>query len=470
MIRAIEPSGSGEGAANDDVIVIDGRGRLAMPGLVNAHLHSTETFSKGMVDSLPYDLWRLVTYPLLSDERQTYEEIYLRTLLTGIELLKSGVTTAVDDVAFYPHPDREKIRAVMDAYETLGIRAFVSANLLDVPFHRTVPWIADEMDPALIRELESMPSMKAGEQIALAKECLERYPASGRVSFILAPSAPQRCTPAFYRDIARLSEEYDAPMHVHVLETKTQAVTAREFYGKTMIRYLKELGVLTRRTAIIHGIWVTEEDIAMIADAGASVVHNPVSNLKLGSGLAPVREYLRGGVNVALGCDGTSSNDAQNMLETVKTAALLHKIRHADPALWLTAPEALDMATRGGAKAVLQDGRFGALETGMKADLVLLDLGTEAFTPLHDPIVQLAYCDPGRSVRTVIVDGRIVLKDGIPVGVDERGVLEKAQAWIEERRGERLRTVERNRVFEPYVRSMYDRCMETDVGINRLAN
>jgi 5-methylthioadenosine/S-adenosylhomocysteine deaminase len=234
----------------------------------------------------------------------------------------------------------------------------------------------------------------------------------GRVHVMLAPAGPQRCSDDLLRAFAAASEAERRPLHSHILETKVQAVAARELYGKTMIAHLRDLGVLSPRLTAIHAVWLSRDDVAMLADAGASVAHNPICNLKLLSGVAPVPRLLEAGVNVALGTDNPSANDSSNLFDSLKLAALLQSLDGPAPRARSAARAALRMATAGGARSMGLADEVGAVEAGRRADLMLLDLGSLGFVPLNDPLRQVVYCENGSSVRTVLVNGRVVVDEG----------------------------------------------------------
>ncbi len=222
----------------------------------------------------------------------------------------------------------------------------------------------------------------------------------GLARFVPNPSAPQRCTTALLKGLHRLAEEHGFPYVIHVQETRLQAVQGPRRYGRSMIAELDRLGLLTGVTSIMHGIWLDPDDIRRLADRGATVVHNPASNCKLGSGLAPLRTLVEAGVNLALGCDGTSSNDGLSILEAMKWATLLTGLTDPDYRRWLTPHEAFGMATAGGARSALWQKEVGAIEPGRRADLVLVDRRAPAFAPLKDPVAQLVLAEAGQSIRT----------------------------------------------------------------------
>jgi cytosine/adenosine deaminase-related metal-dependent hydrolase len=283
----------------------------------------------------------------------------------------------------------------------------------------------------------------------------------------LAPSAPQRCTDDFVLAIDDLSKRSNVPWNTHVLETKVQAVTGPEFYDKSIVEHLAELGVLTPRLALIHGVWLKERDMELLAGSETSVVHNPVSNLKVGSGIAPIRDMLKAGVNVALGCDNSGAVDTQNMFETMKFAALLPEVEGPEFAVWEPARQVLRMATIHGAKSVLLEDSIGSLEVGKRADIVLYDLETQPFTPLNDPERQLVYSETGQSVDTVLVDGNVVVENGQLLTMDEEAVLREAEEIGQAFGQEDEKAKQFADELRPYLESMYWHAVKQDVGINR---
>ena len=258
-----------------------------------------------------------------------------------------------------------------------------------------------------------------------------RHPARDRVGVMVSPSAPHRCTPEFLARCRALADELDLPAAIHVQETRLQVVTGEGLYGKTMIARLHELGFLKPKTTLIHAVWLNPEELAMIADAGATVQHNAWSNLMLGSGVQPVRRVLEAGINLSMGADGCASTVTCNMLNVVGTAAALSKIRGNDYTRWLTAAEALRAATIGGATALGLGGSLGQVAVGMLADLVVYRLDTPAFTPLGDPVRQLVYAERGASIDAVMVAGRLLMRGGRITQFDETALLREIQQAYE---------------------------------------
>ncbi|MGW0039276.1 amidohydrolase [Gordonia sp. NB41Y] len=452
-----------------DETLIEGRDRLVTPGYVNAHTHSWEALYRARLDNLPLEHWMLLSYPVLGLEPISPDLIRLRSQLVALESLRNGVTTLVDDVLEIPGQSEGQLAAVFDAYDEIGIRANISGHVMDVPFIDHFPFLRDTLEPELRRELDALAVTGTDDYLAFARAAATRYAdfGDGRLRFMVGPSAPQRCTPEMLVGTSELAREFDLEFHIHVLETRTQAVTAEERFGKTMVGHLQSLGVLDEHVTMAHGIWLTDDDLDVIAGAGASVSHNPISNLKLGSGIAPWRKYMDKGITVGLGTDGMSSSDTARMSEVVKTAALLHKVTGPDHRRWPTAQEVLTAGTLGGARSARLGDTVGSIEVGKRADLVFYDMTTLSFTPRNRPEYHLVYSENGSSIRTVVVDGRIVLDDGVITTVDEQAVLAELQergpqirAWQDE-----LET--RNRALLPAFERQYATTMARDTAVDR---
>jgi 5-methylthioadenosine/S-adenosylhomocysteine deaminase len=248
---------------------------------------------------------------------------------------------------------------------------------------------------------------------------------------IASASAPQRCTPAFLQRVRALARELDLPFVTHVQETRLQVITGQLFYGKTMLQYLHDLGILGPRTSLIHVVWANPQEVQVLADTGTSVQHNPWSNLMLGSGVAPVRTFLDAGVNVSMGSDGCCATFTTSMLNAVGSAAALSKVRDVDYTRWLSAQEAFRAATLGSARALGLERDLGTIEVGKKADLVAYRLDAPAFVPLHDPLRQLVYAERGAGLADVWVDGERVLAEGRLTRVDEPALVRRIAAAVE---------------------------------------
>ena len=395
---------------------------FAVPGLINGHYHSHENFQKGRFEGLPLELWMNLVRPL-KPVPLTTEQVYLRTMIGAIQALRSGTTTIVDDLHPGAGPDPSLIEAAMRAYEDAGIRAYVGPTLFDRPFFRGVPYVEDSFPPDLLAELDALPPPPAERLLDLAEHLARtRHPRDHRVAFLAAPSAPQRCSDGFLMRVRDLADRHGLPVIIHVHETRLQVVTGQQLYGCSMIAHLHRLGFLKPATTLVHGVWVSAGDLDMIAETGASVQHNPLSNLKLGSGLAPLREMLKRGINISLGSDGCGSIESVDMLRVLAATPLLQTLREGDRGDWITSAEAFDAATRGGAQA-LGRADLGVLRVGARADIALYDTHSIALTPLNDPLRQLVFAETGQGLRHLFVDGAHVMDQGQLTRINEAEII-----------------------------------------------
>ncbi|MBY0613121.1 MAG: amidohydrolase [Beijerinckiaceae bacterium] len=466
----IEAIGTGL-SADDETRVIDGTEKLVMPGLVNGHLHTNEALYKGRYDNMPLEVWMLYSYPILKAKRLPPRLVYLRSMLVAMESLKTGATSIVDDLYESPKAELDLFEAAVNAYEDAGIRATVSAHVVDRRFLDTIPFTRETVPQALQDEADERPPPSVADYISFVTEAHARFHGrSGRISVMTAPSAPQRCTPELMQAANDLARQWGVPFHTHIVETKVQCATGPEFYGKSLIRYMDDLGLLQPWTTIAHSIWVSDDDIAIMGKRGVSIVHNAISNQKLGAGVAPVRKLLDAGVNVALGSDGICSNDTARMFDVMHAAGLLHKINNPDWSRWLTASEVLHACTLGGARSAFTHHETGSLEPGKKADLLVLDMTTVNFTPLNDIRNHLVYCENGASIETVFVNGEVVVEHGKLTKVDEKALLAELRAAMPEFLAHTLEVEAANRRLEPYFTKIIHRCYGKDFGIMRWAS
>jgi guanine deaminase len=417
--RILRITAAGSGRAED---TFDGSGCLLVAGLINGHLHSHEHFQKGRFDNQTLETWMNFVRPP-RPVTLTSRQVYLRTLVGAIEAVRTGTTTVVDDVNLGAALDRTHLGAVLQAYEDIGLRAYVGVSMMDRPFFEAVPFVKEEFDPGLLADLRKMPIPSAESLLVLAEEmACARHPKANRVGCIVSASAPQRCTDAFLMALRNIADEHELPVMIHAQETRLQVVTGLLDNGKTHIRRLGDIGFLKPKTTIIHGVWLTPDEITLLADSGASVQHNPWSNLRLGSGVAPVRALLDAGVNVSVATDGCSSTDTCNMLNSTGLAAALHGIR-GDLNDRVSAREAFHAATIGGATALGREGELGILEEGAIADLVLYRLDSFPFVPEGDLVQQLVYAERGASIEASFVAGRPIFASGRLTSINETAIL-----------------------------------------------
>ena len=461
----------GENLSSDGVgEIIDGNGKLVMPGLTNAHVHSWEAMYKGRYDNLPLEMWMLLCYPILGAVPLPPRLIYLRTMIVGMECLKTGVTNVVDDVLEMPSQDLDQLGAAFQAYDDLGIRANLSGHIINRPFSETIPFTDEFLPEDLKAKVSAAPPPTTQFFVDLAEEAVSRFHnKKGRLRYVIAPSGPQRCTDDMLITAYELADKHDMAYHIHILESKIQAVTGHEFYGKTLIGHMNDIGALGPRTTIAHSIWVTDEDIRMMADAGSTVVHNAISNMKLAAGIMPYRKIWDAGITVGLGSAGISTNDTPRIFDVMKAAALLHKVSTPDFPHGPSASEMLRAGTINGARTAMIDGETGSLEAGKKADLLILNMKTLNFTPLNDVRNHLVYCENGTSIEKVMVNGEIVVEDNRLKRVDEAALLEELRGHLPEFQKQHEQLEALNSAFQPAFEQIHRRCCDRDLGINRFS-
>jgi cytosine/adenosine deaminase-related metal-dependent hydrolase len=451
---------------------IDGRGRhLLAPGLVNAHFHSSANHMKGLLPSLPLELFMLYESPEMPELAPSPREAYLRTMLAGLEMVRSGTTSVQDDAFFVPQPEPDVIDAVFEAYRDLGMRATVAIDQPELPEADKFPFLAERAPEALRRRLEEPPSVTRERMLELNRWLISTWHDThgGRLRAAVSVSAPQRVSPEYFADLEALSRRHRIPLFAHMLETKVQRVLADEqprFAGRSLVRYTADLGLLNERTNVIHAVWVDDEDLALLAEHGATVAHNPISNLRLGSGVMPFARMRDHGIPMALGSDEAITDDAVNLWAVAKAAGLVHNITGEDPSRWPSAREVLRCLFEGGARAMLSPG-LGTVREGALADLVLLDLESLAFTPLNDVPGQLVYCENGTSVRLTMVAGRVVVEQGTVTTVDEAALLAEARELFAERMPALKAAAERADALDPHYRDMVRTAAGRDVGFTR---
>jgi 5-methylthioadenosine/S-adenosylhomocysteine deaminase len=434
---------------------IEGDRLIAMPGMVNAHCHSPANLVRGMMPSKPLEIWRAYYRASLRDMRE--EDFYASALLGGMEMLKNGATTVLDHFAGSAACRFMGAGAAIQAMRDLGLRHVVALTITDKNYEDTIP--LGEAATGLSDEIKRMTASEAKSSQAWLDECeefIETFHAPEKLTTACpGPSAVQRCSDELLAGAADMAKKRNLPLHIHLAETKPQAVQGRKIYGHSLLQHLESLGILGGNLSCAHSIWIEDEDVSLFANRGATPVHNPASNLRIGSGLAKVKDFLAAGVKVALGTDGSASNDGQNMFDAMRLAALIHNQAGTDFDAWVTPLQALAMATRNGARALGLDG--GALAAGKLADLVLLRRDTAAFTPLNDVAGQLVFCENGSDVDTVIVNGEIVVEDGRLTKVDEKQVLRLAEQSRDRLEPSMQRELAAAKTMEPALAGMYFR-------------
>lgn len=389
--------------------VVDGQHKLLLPGFVNAHTHSSEMWQRGAVSLRPLELWLAELYDFAPLD---LEKIYLSALGTAVETLLSGGTTVVDHLVLIPGQELETIAAAAQAYQEAGIRAFLGPLIQDEPIHAAFP--QGQQQP-----IKEPHPQSTNDVLALMESviCQFHRPETG-ISIMVAPTGPQLCSHALFKGCIELSDRYNLCRHSHLLETKAQKLLADEKYGCSAVEYLQRVGFLGAKTSLAHAVWLDDQDIDIMAETGSTVVHNPLSNLRLGSGIAPILKYRQAGVNVTFGCDGSASNDSQDLLEAIKLGSILHNVTDFEYRNWITPREAVAMASLGGATGLGLQSQTGSLEVGKQADLVLYDLTTLSLLPQTDPIGLLVLGRPANAVSSVWVKGDRVVAEGTVCTLD----------------------------------------------------
>lgn len=448
--------------------VIDAQGMLAMPGLINAHFHSPGNLMKGSLDSLPLELFMLHEVPPLASDSDSERLIYVRTALGALEMLQRGITAVHDDAYHVPIASEAGIDAIMQAYADVGIRATVAIDQPNVVEYEKYPFLAELLSPAQRAAMDAAPRQTAQELLALYAHLVARWHGAerGRLRAAVSCSAPQRVTVDYFEGLSALSRQHDLPFNIHILETKLQRVLGEEKFGCSLVRYVHKLGLLDARMMVIHAIWIDEADIRLLADAGCTVAHNPVCNLRLGSGVMPWRRLRDAGVPICIGTDEMNTDDTANLWLAGKAAALLQNIAEPDYLDWPRAAEVLQAMTAGGARAMRYGDTLGQLRVGAAADLILLDLDTHAFTPLNDLQRQLVFCEDGSSVRYTIVAGEVVFEAGHATRVDARALRAEARALVAQHTAP-LQHAQAAASLAPAYRAMYLQSMQRDVGLSR---
>lgn len=403
-------------AAIDDPGVFDGAdarreeltGCLVVPGFVNAHTHSHTLVARGVARRWTLEVSLLNASWMGADRCR--ELTRLCALLAGAECLASGATGLFDLTAAGAIPDRDTIDSITEAYSTLGIRARIAPMVSDRSVHEAVPVIGAccGAGPA---------GAPTDAVVAACARLLDHPPGDRRVGLGLAPTIPTHCTTELMTGLRRLADGHGVPIHLHLAESKPQALSGRDRYRRSITAELAAIGMLDGPVTAAHAIWVDETDIGLLADAAASVVTVPGSNLRLGSGVAPVASLLAAGVGVGIGTDGANSADLLDVHDAVRLTNLLPRITTAEPSEWLSVEDTLDAATVGGARACGWSDT-GRLVPGAQADLTAFDLSAAGFSPRNDLANQLLTAARAADVRHVMVAGRFRLRDRLVPGVD----------------------------------------------------
>jgi 5-methylthioadenosine/S-adenosylhomocysteine deaminase len=450
-----------------DARLIDAHGALAMPGLVDAHVHSSGLFDRGSSDNLPLELFMLWEVPPIEATPPPLMLYRARVLIGALEMLKAGTTSVFDDPIYAPEATEEAIDTVMGAWVDAGIRATVGIYQPDRPPIEWLPYLRELLPADVRRRFERSPD--GDHLLDVHARFVDRWhgAAAGRIRCAASCSAPQRVTDSYLLRLHAAAAEHGLPLVMHVYESRAQRVAADMLYGRSLVRRMRDLGVLDQRSVVVHAVWVDEEDVGDLATAGATVVHSPSGNLRCGSGVMPFRMLADAGVPIALCTDEATVEDTSSLWSAGRLAAELHTLAGSDYRTWPTAREILATMTEGGARALGLEGSVGILREGAYADLLLIDLSTTTFVPRTDVVRHLVHGEQGASIRLVMVGGEVVVRNGCVLTLDEKRVVSDAQDLIEEHRDRMGEVDQWARRLRPTYEEVYRRCAECDVGLVR---
>ena len=382
--------------------IIDAEGKILLPGLINTHTHLSMTLFRGLADDLSLDSWlNDHIWPMEANLNGDY--CYIGALLGAVELIKSGTTT-FSDMYFYME---DVARAVEDA----GIRAVLSYGMID-------------FGDAEKREAE------IEENLQLFKSC--NGMADGRIKVFFGPHSPYTASEDLLIKVRELADEYNMGIHIHVSETEKEINDSLDEKGLRPFEYLEKIGFLGPDVVAAHCVWLSDEEIKIIKKHDVKVSHNPCSNMKLASGIAPVSKLIENDICVSIGTDGASSNNNLDLIEELKTASLLQKVSTLDPKV-LTSDEAITMATIKGAEALGLENEIGSIEVGKKADIILIDTNSANMVPDSSSLSSnVIYSANGSNVDTTICNGKILMENKKLTVLDEQEIYDKAKKAIKE--------------------------------------
>ena len=410
----------------DGTAEIDADGLVIHPGLVNAHMHSHGGLARGQADGWTLEML-LVAAPWIGGSRSLADK-KLSAQICAAEMALKGCTAAYDLFAEFPFPTADGMNAVAEAYDEVGIRAVIAPMVADLSFYEAIPGLMDALPPALQKAVDGLRPGNGDACLAAIDGVLRFWRWNGQgIHAGVAPTIPHHCTPGFACGCGKLARDHGVRLHTHVGESKVQAVAGLRRYGRTLLQQMDEWGLVGPNFTAAHAVWLDEADMRIMAARGASVAHNPGSNMKLGNGMFPLRQMLDAGVTVGIGTDGANCSDNQNVYEAMRYASMLSKVQSPVTAEWASAEEIYRAATEGGSRALgFADG--GAIRVGAPADLVFLDLNALNWIPHNWTVNQIVHVEDGTAVRHVMVAGTMIVRDGALVNVDVRRLAREAEA------------------------------------------
>jgi cytosine/adenosine deaminase-related metal-dependent hydrolase len=422
-IAALLPAGAPAPMAGE-VETLAFRNAVVIPGLINSHNHSASALQRGCIPGAPLDLF--VLDAIARRAPKPLRQIRVAVLLQASEMLRHGVTGTVDHFRHAGLPTAEAVSAVFTAYKEIGLRAAVAPMYEDKRYVDSLPIAQTDLPPEIRERWRAARPPPPEDYFAMMEEIAVDWGRRGRLQLLLGVDGPQRCTPRLLDMTGNFAAKHGVGLHTHVLESKTQALVAPADYGGSFVAYLDRFGLVGPKSSFAHFVWCTARDIEVAAERRVNVVNNPVSNLLLGSGLQPTARLLEAGVNVALGSDGSSGNPI-SLFEQAKFSMLLSRISQPDCDRWITAPQALRMASAGGGAVLGEPGMLGVIAVGAHADLAVIDLDKSTHRPLGDIWSHLVMYETGENVDTVLVGGEVVFRNGRCTRINEDDVLAEAE-------------------------------------------
>lgn len=415
--------------------VINASDKVILPGFTSAHTHTWNTPIRGLTEQLPLNPWLLYIRHAYRKLGKNPRDLYLWNAIGAASLLKAGTTSLLEHGPYISLPNHElEVDATVSAFTDVGIRAVICPGYRDLDYSDGFPLhLLGDSNPAEADLLnpEAMPPHNADDLIQALRDLLTKWrePENSLVSFGLGPTQPYRCSRKLMEATVELASEFDVCIHSHLFETKFEVAENQGQRSQPVTEYLAEIGCLGPEVSFAHAVWLDDKDIQTLAETDTSIVHCRVSNLKLGSGIAPLQTMKAHGLNVAFGIDGTGgSNDSASTLETMKLVALIHNL-YGEPSKWITPQDTFSMCLTGGAKVLRK--KTGSLQPGSLADLLILGTERLFFMPKSNFINQLVYCDLGSSIETVVVGGRIVVEDTQVKTVNEHELYEEARESVQ---------------------------------------
>jgi 5-methylthioadenosine/S-adenosylhomocysteine deaminase len=423
IIAEIGPPGL---AAPEGTAPFDAAHTLVHPGLINAHMHSQGGLARGQGDKWTLELL-LAAAPWIGGSRALADK-KLSATICAAEMVLKGCTAAYDLFNEIPLPTRDGMDAVAEAYAEVGMRAVIAPMVADLSFYQAIPGLLEALPDDLRRAVDSLRPGDGAACLAAIEDIARHWSWDhAGIRLAVAPTIPHHCTEGFVRGCARIARANGLRMHTHVGESKVQAVAGQRLYGRSLLQQMNHWGIVGPDFTVAHGVWLDDDDMTLMAETGASLAHNPGSNMRLGNGLFPLRRALDLGVTVGIGTDGANCSDNQNMFEAMRYASMASKVQSPRIEEWAGVEEVYRAATRGSAQA-LGFADAGEIRVGAKADLVFLDLHAINWIPHNWTVNQMVHVEDATSVRHVMIGGGLVVRDRTLTTVDLPRLAREAEA------------------------------------------